>query len=78
MRDLFSSIILSVNTFLSPFERIINYAIIDRDFSEEMGEITSKKSLKRKNIIENFSEIIQPMYKRSYVPIHYGQRNKNT
>ena len=74
MRDLFSSIILSVNTFLSPFERIINYAIIDRDFSEEMGEITSKKSLKRKNIIENFSEIIQPMYKRSYVPIHYGPK----
>tara|TARA_S200000501_G_scaffold379008_1_gene446210 strand:- start:3025 stop:7596 length:4572 start_codon:yes stop_codon:yes gene_type:complete len=74
MRDLFSSIILSVNTFLSPFERIINYAIIDRDFSEEMGEVTSKKSLKRKKIIENFSDIIKPMYVRNYVPIHYGPK----
>ena len=35
IRDLFSSMILSVNSFLSPFERIVNYVVINRNFSEE-------------------------------------------
>jgi long-subunit acyl-CoA synthetase (AMP-forming) len=33
VRDLFSSMILSVNSFLSPFERIVNYAVINRELS---------------------------------------------
>ena len=37
IRDLYSAMILSVNNFLSPYERIVNFAIIDRDFSESEG-----------------------------------------
>ena len=37
IRELFSSMILSVNSFLSPFERIVNYVVINRDFYEENG-----------------------------------------
>ena len=38
--------IISVNSFLSPFERIINYVIIHRDFSLEKNELTNKGSIK--------------------------------
>ena len=65
LREIFSSMIISVNSFLSPFERIINYVIIHRDFSLEKNELTNKGSYKRNNIIKNFSEIISPLYKKT-------------
>ena len=74
IRDLYSAMILSVNNFLSPFERIVNFAIIDRDFSESEGELTPKKTFKRKKVLTNFSRIIEPMYERNYVPIHKGSK----
>ena len=74
IRDLYSAMILSVNNFLSPFERIVNFAIIDRDFSESEGELTPKKTFKRKKVLTNFANIIEPMYDRNYVPIHKGSK----
>jgi len=74
VRDLFSSMILSVNSFLSPFERIVNYVVINRDFSEEKGELTPKGTFIRKKILENFKEIIVPLYERNYSSLHH--RNK--
>ena len=44
--------ILSVNSFLSPYERIVNYVVINRDFSNELNELTSKNTFKRKNILK--------------------------
>ena len=74
IRDLYSSIILSVNSFLSPFERIVNYVIINRDFSAEKGELTAKGTFNRKNVLKNFFNIIEPLYEKNYVALHSGSK----
>ena len=74
IRDLFSSMILSVNSFLSPFERIINYVIINRDFLENEGEVTPKGTFVRKKILENFKDIIAPLYEKNYSALHFGNK----
>jgi long-subunit acyl-CoA synthetase (AMP-forming) len=74
IRDLFSAMLVSVNSFLSPFERIVNFAIIDRDFSIDKGDLTQKGTFNRKNILKNFSETIEPMYTRNYVSLYSGTK----
>ncbi|HIN02499.1 MAG TPA: GNAT family N-acetyltransferase [Candidatus Marinimicrobia bacterium] len=74
IRDLYSSMILSVNSFLSPFERIVNFVIIKRDFSAEKGELTPKETFNRKNVLKNFAHIIEPLYEKNYVPLHSGSK----
>ena len=69
IRTYFSSLVFSVNSFLPSFERIVNYAIIPRDFLKEKNEITSKNTFKRKNVLKNFSNIIKPMYEKSYISL---------
>ena len=64
IRTYFSSLVFSVNSFLPSYERIVNYAIIPRDFVKDKNEITSKNTFKRKKILENFSDIIDPMYEK--------------
>jgi long-subunit acyl-CoA synthetase (AMP-forming)/predicted GNAT family acetyltransferase len=67
--EYFSSIIVTVNNFLSPFERIIDYRIIDREISNEYDELTAKGTFKRKNIEKNFSELIEQMYSKKHLEI---------
>ncbi|MFL2983852.1 MAG: GNAT family N-acetyltransferase [Candidatus Neomarinimicrobiota bacterium] len=74
VRNLFSSMILSVNSFLSPFERIVNYVIINRNFSKKRGELTPKGTFIRKKILENFKEIISPLYEKNYSILHYDNK----
>ncbi len=74
IRDLFSSMILSVNSFLSPFERIVNYVVINRNFSEEKGELTPKGTFIRKVILENFKDIILPLYEKNYTALHFQSK----
>jgi len=62
VRDYFRQIITAANEDLANRERVINFAILDRDFSIENEELTPKGSYKRKNIEENFKEIIDDLY----------------
>ena len=59
MREIFSAMLISVNGFLSAFERIVNFSVIDRDFSSEKNELTQKGTFKRNNILKNFSNTIE-------------------
>ena len=68
-RDYFGSLVQSVNSFLAPYERIVNYAIIQRDFSEDDGELTRKETYKRNIILKNFAEIIDTMYEKIYTSL---------
>jgi len=70
VQDIFSAMLISINGFLSPFERIVNFAIIDRNFSAENNELTQKGTYKRKNIIYNFNSVIKSMYKKDYVSLY--------
>ncbi len=60
----FRSLVVSANSFLAPYERIIDFAIIDRDFDGERGELTPKGTFRRKTIERNFSGEISLLYRR--------------
>ena len=62
IRSAISALVQSVNGFLAPFERIVNFAVIPRDFSTDHDELTQKGTFKRKNILTNWENAIIPMY----------------
>ena len=70
VNEIFSAMLISVNGFLSSFERIVNFSVIDRDFSVEKNELTQKGTFKRNNILNNFKSEIDLMYKKEYVSLY--------
>ena len=72
IREYYSSLVQSVNSFLTPYERVINFAIIKRSFIND-EELTQKGTYKRKIIIKNFDAIISPMYQKNYVTLSYNE-----
>jgi len=66
-RDYFRGLVVSCNRFLAPFERIVSFALIDRDFSAEQGELTPKGSFRRPAVERNFRDAIEPMYASSAI-----------
>ncbi|MEJ2583325.1 MAG: hypothetical protein P8127_17110, partial [Acidobacteriota bacterium] len=60
----FQSLVVSANSFLAPFERIVDFAVIDRDFDGDRGELTSKGTFRRKVIERSFAEQIRLLYRR--------------
>jgi GNAT superfamily N-acetyltransferase len=54
-----------VNQFLAPFERIVDFAVLDRDFDEDRGELTPKGTFRRRPIVENFDDTISVLYRRA-------------
>ena len=61
----FRSLVVSVNRFLAPFERVVDFAILDRDFSLERGELTPKGTYRRAVIVEHFADVIERMYRKA-------------
>ncbi|MCP4292150.1 MAG: AMP-binding protein, partial [bacterium] len=61
-REYFNQIVTAANPDLPSFERVVNFAVVDRDFSEAKDELTAKGSFRRKNIENNFSEVINELY----------------
>jgi long-chain acyl-CoA synthetase len=54
-------------------EQVRQFAILDRPFSQERGELTPKLSLRRKTIAENFSQQIADLYANTSTgEIHAG------
>jgi long-chain acyl-CoA synthetase len=68
-RDYFDQVITAVNADLAPYERVVNFAVLDRDFSLGKGELTPKGSLRRKVIEQHFNEIIDQMYQQDHIEI---------
>jgi long-chain acyl-CoA synthetase len=52
----------SRNSRLARFETIKKYRIVQREFSQEMGELTPSLKLKRNVVLENFQSLIEEMY----------------
>ena len=63
----FKNIVTAANQELMPHERIVNVALLDRDFDIEQGELTPKGSFRRKQLVENFSTTIDELYVRDFV-----------
>lgn len=56
-------IIRAGNALLAPFERVVRYALLDRDFDMEKGERTPKGSFNRATVARNFAETIDALYR---------------
>ena len=63
----FKNIVTAANQELMPFERIVNIALLDRDFDIHRGELTAKGSFRRKQVVENFKTVIDGLYVRDFV-----------
>jgi len=72
LQEFYSSVIVTVNKFLAPFERIIDFRIIDRPFSDEFGELTPKSTYKRRVIGNNFKDLIETMYMQNYTNLKFN------
>jgi long-subunit acyl-CoA synthetase (AMP-forming) len=71
-QEYFASLIVTVNKFLAPFERILDFRIIDRPFDDQHGELTPKHTYKRKVIEQNFSNLINSMYVKNDTSLYAG------
>jgi len=63
----FKNLVTAANQELMPYERIVNIALLDRDFDIDRGELTPKGSFRRKQVVENFKEVIEALYVRDFV-----------
>jgi len=63
----FKNIVTAANQELMPYERVVNIALLDRDFDIHRGELTPKGSFRRKQVVENFKAVIDELYVRDFV-----------
>ncbi|HOP06195.1 MAG TPA: GNAT family N-acetyltransferase [candidate division Zixibacteria bacterium] len=71
LRDYYHQIVTNANTDLAPFERVINFAVLDRDFDVDKEELTPKGSFRRKVIEKNFETVIGELYQSKYVELYW-------
>lgn len=71
-QEYFSSVIVTVNNFLAPFERIVDFRIVTRSFSDSHQELTPKGTYKRRIIEKNFNEVIDSMYRKDHLSLPFG------
>ncbi len=67
LRDYIHQIVGNANADLAPYERVVNFTALDRDFTIENGELTPKGTLKRKIIESSFEQIIDVLYRSPFV-----------
>jgi len=71
-REYYRRIVTAANTDLPPYERVVNFALLDRDFDPERGEVTPKGSFNRKSVERNFRLLIESLYRVNHVEIEYA------
>jgi long-chain acyl-CoA synthetase len=62
VRALYQAEIDLLNADRAPFERIKRFALLDRELSQERGELTPTLKLKRRVITVNFAALIDSLY----------------
>jgi len=65
----FRSLVVSVNKFLAPYERIVDFAVVDRELDAERGELTSKGTPRRKAVERAFADRIALLYRRAQLRV---------
>jgi hypothetical protein len=73
LREYFNSLVSLANASLAPFERIINFAILPRDFDKDKKEVTAKETYNRKIIEANFAEEISALYRQQSLSFSFGK-----
>ncbi len=62
VRTLIQAEVDRVNGALAPFEQIKRFALLDRDLSQEAGELTPTLKVRRRVVAERFAQVIEQMY----------------
>lgn len=60
--ELYKELVNSFNTYFNQVEQIKKFELLPREWSVETGEMTPKLSLKRKVVMEKFSDHIERIY----------------
>ncbi len=68
-QEYFHQIVAAANADLAPYERVVSFAVLDRDFQIDRGELTPKGSYRRKTIEENFTDVIETLYRGNSVDL---------
>lgn len=68
-REYYHQIVAAANQDLAPYERIINFSVLSRDFDVSRKELTPKGSYNRKQIELDFSEQIDELYRSNYMEL---------
>ena len=68
----FKRIVAEANLDLAPHERVVGFAVLERDFSLEKGELTPKGSYRRKAIEESFHDVLVSLYHGNSVHLSGG------
>ncbi len=72
--DYFQRLIAQANLDLAPYERVVNFAPLDRDFSLARDEVTAKGSYRRKQIAANFAAVIDSLYRSDRRTVRWRDR----
>jgi long-chain acyl-CoA synthetase len=62
VRDLLQEVVDDVNRDRSRFEQVKRFVLLPRDFSMEHGEVTPTLKLRRRAVIEHFSDEVENLY----------------
>ncbi len=70
-QEYFHQIVMAANKDIAPYERVVNFTVLSRDFSVDKEELTPKGSFNRKKIEHNFTEEIKKLYVSNTVVLEY-------
>ena len=69
VRALYQGVLDEVNAGLAPFETIKKFALLDRDLSDEAGELTPTLKVRRKVVSQVFADVIESLYSGAPAPV---------
>ncbi len=67
--EYFHQLVTSANLKLAPYQRVVNFAVLHRDFEAGREELTPKGSYRRKMIEAGFSGLIDSLYEKDYAEL---------
>ena len=67
IHEYLAQIVASVNSGLAPYERVVRFAVLDRDFDIAQDELTAKGTFRRRVIEQHFGEVIERLYQSNHV-----------
>lgn len=68
VRALYQEEIDRINAELAKFEQVKTFALLDRELSQEAGELTPTLKVRRKVIMQKFADVIEGLYAGHSVP----------
>jgi long-chain acyl-CoA synthetase len=62
VKEIYQGEVDRVNATLAPFEQIKRYALLERELSQEGGELTPTLKVRRRIVNEKFRSTIEALY----------------